>query len=595
MGATPPGDTPSARRRRVLPILALAATLAAFAFAGLWLRNSAAVPTPYRFTLDQTGPILFSPNGRWMVTVSTGLRVRSLQDVKWHLLPGTDSAVNPFWSPDSSTIGFFADGRLRAIGNDGSNLQNLAAAPEPRGGSWRGGVPDGTILFASAGQLQTLDLRSGKVSQLALRFSEGKVPSLPVFCPEGDGFIYLVLSGRASGIFRSSLSSREITGQHVLDSIYGATFARHPRSGRWQIFFVRGNLGILSRAVMTAPIDPRTGALTGDAVRVVDAVSNWAGTDYATFDVSSNGMIYWRNTTPALPIWRLRWFDRNGNVTGTTGDAAGYFSISLSPDDSRVATVQGFPDQQVWIHNLQNGTATRLSSQPSGDGIAWSPDGGSIYFTSLTDTGSRVMRQSADPGSTPEVVYVDTTNRVLMVQAITPGGRGLILAEFVDPSASTIMRLDLFAPLETRKPEPLFPTSSVSGQFNVRISPDGRLLVVIASGIVYASRFPPAGDILRQVATYPASAWAFFSRDGRTLYVISGQALYSHPVITAHDGGLRLGERSLLFRLIHPMRTYASPAAASRDGNRLLALATDSQEETRLQVLTDWTSLLTKP
>jgi hypothetical protein len=162
----------------------------------------------------------------------------------------------------------------------------------------------------------------------------------------------------------------------------------------------------------------------------------------------------------------------------------------------------------------------------------------------------------------------------------------------VDPSASTIVRLDLSAPPETREPESLFPTSSGSGQFNVRISPDGRSLVVIASGIVYASRFPPAGDPLRQVAAFPGAAWAFFSRDGRTLYVISGQALYSHPVITAQDGGLRLGERSLLFRLIHPLRTYANLAAASRDGSRLLALATDSMEETRVQVLTDWTTLL---
>ena len=178
------------------------------------------------------------------------------------------------------------------------------------------------------------------------------------------------------------------------------------------------------------------------------------------------------------------------------------------------------------------------------------------------------------------------------MQAITPDGRYLVLAQFVDASASTIVRLDLSAPPEGRKAEPLLPAAAVSGQFNVRISRDGRSLIVISSGIVYASRFPPAGNSLRQVAAFPAAAWPFFSRDGRTLYVISGQALYSHPVIIAQDGGLRLGERSLLFRLIHPQRTYANLAAASRDGSRLLALATDSVEETRVQVLTDWTTLL---
>ena len=58
------------------------------------------------------------------------------------------------------------------------------------------------------------------------------------------------------------------------------------------------------------------------------------------------------------------------------------------------------------------------------------------------------------------------------------------------------------------------------------------------------------------------------------------------------DGGIHLGERSLLFHLNHSMRTLANIGAASRDGSRILALATDSVEETLVQVLTDWTTLV---
>lgn len=526
-----------------------------------------------------------------MVNVADGLRVRSLDSAKWQLLPGTDSAVDPFWSQDSTTIGFFSEGRLHAIALDGSSPQSLAPAPEPRGGSWRGGVSDGQILFAAAGKLQTLDLRSGKVEPLPLRFAEGQPPALPIFCPEGDGFLYLMPAGRESALFRSSLSSREATGERVLPTFYGAVIARHPRSGRWHLFFMRGSPGQLNRTLMTAPMNPKTGALAGDSVRVIEALSNWVGTDYASFDVSAGGIILWRNTFPALPIWRLRWFDRNGNITRTIGDAAGYASIALAPDEAHVATVQGYPDQQVWIYNLQNGTGTRLPGPPATDSIIWSPDGQSVYYSSRSDTGLRVMRQAVAPGSMPETLYKDTSSRSLMAQAITPDSRYLILSQYIDVSSTTTMQVDLSAPFNTRQPEPLFANSVRLGQTNVRLSPNGKILIATADGTIYACPFPPAGHVPRQVTAFPTQAWAFFSRDSRTLYVVSGQALYSHPVITTADGSIRVGDRSLLFRLVHAMRAYATPAAASRDG-RILAIATDSVEETRMQVLTDWTTLL---
>ena len=428
---------------------------------------------------------------------------------------------------------------------------------------------------------------------MPLRFADGQPPALPIFCPEGDGFLYLIPAGRDSALFRSSLSSRETKGQRVVDTFYGAATARHPRSGRWHLFFLRGDPGQLNRVLMTAPMNPRTGALEGQAVRLVDAMSNWPGTDYASFDASAGGMISWRTTMPALPIWRLRWFDRNGNITGTLGDAAGYASIALSPDDTRVAAVQGFPDQQVWIYNLLNGTGTRLSGPPCTDGIIWSPNGKSIYYSSRSDTGLRLKRQSVDAGSSPESLYTDVGSRSLMVQAVTPDGRYLVLSQNMDVGSSRLVRLDLSAPVETRQPEPLFANSFRFGQSNARLSPDGKILIATANNTVYACPFPPAGKAPRQVTAFSAPCWAFFSRDGRTLYFLSGQALYSHPVIATPDGGIRLGERTLLFRLTHMVRTYGTPGAVSGDG-RILAIATDSIEETRIQVLTDWTSLLKK-
>lgn len=67
--------------------------------------------------------------------------------------PGTENAVYPFWSPDSRTIGFFANGALKTIDASGGPVRTLCAAPGTGpGGAWS---RDGVIVFAS-GQLQGL-------------------------------------------------------------------------------------------------------------------------------------------------------------------------------------------------------------------------------------------------------------------------------------------------------------------------------------------------------------------------------------------------------------------------------------------------------
>lgn len=62
------------------------------------------------------------------------------------MLPGTESAAFPFWSEDSSYVGFFSDGLLKSVSVEGADVRNLAPAPDPRGGTWRGSVKDGVLV-----------------------------------------------------------------------------------------------------------------------------------------------------------------------------------------------------------------------------------------------------------------------------------------------------------------------------------------------------------------------------------------------------------------------------------------------------------------
>jgi hypothetical protein len=109
-------------------------------------------PDKTTFSPDADAQAL-SPDGRQIAFVATGsdgtpmLWVRRFDSLNARALPGTDAATQPFWSPDSRSIGFFASGKLKRIDAGSGPPQTLADAPFPLGGSWSAG---GVIVFGGA-------------------------------------------------------------------------------------------------------------------------------------------------------------------------------------------------------------------------------------------------------------------------------------------------------------------------------------------------------------------------------------------------------------------------------------------------------------
>ena len=70
---------------------------------------------------------------------SASLWLRDLDSLNGRILPGTSGASYPFWSPDSRSVGFFADNKLKKIYVTGGPALTLCDTPltsQLRGGSW---------------------------------------------------------------------------------------------------------------------------------------------------------------------------------------------------------------------------------------------------------------------------------------------------------------------------------------------------------------------------------------------------------------------------------------------------------------------------
>jgi serine/threonine protein kinase len=143
--------------------------------------------------------IALSPDGRILAFVTGGasnkLWIRPLDSHAARELPGTDGALQPFWSPDQRSLGFFAGGKLKRIDLSGDRVITLADAPGGRGASWNG---DNVIVFSAAanGPIWKISALGGTPAR-ATTFASADLSResshrFPAFLPDGRHFLFYV-------------------------------------------------------------------------------------------------------------------------------------------------------------------------------------------------------------------------------------------------------------------------------------------------------------------------------------------------------------------------------------------------------------------
>ncbi len=139
-----------------------------------------------------------SPDGTRLVFYAAdqlgkgALWLRALESLEARRLPGTEEGFQPFWSPDSQSLAFFAARRLYRLDvASGERREVCAFEGNARGGSWGA---TGSIIFATGNPptLMRVASQGGKPTPVQLQGAENYLPpvSWPSFLPDGHSFLY---------------------------------------------------------------------------------------------------------------------------------------------------------------------------------------------------------------------------------------------------------------------------------------------------------------------------------------------------------------------------------------------------------------------
>jgi Tol biopolymer transport system component len=539
--------------------------------------------------------LALSPDGRAIVFVAAApgarptLWLRSLDAVTARLLPGTEGAESPFWSPDDLWIGYFADGNLKKTPASGGPSQVIAAnVPDNRLASWG---PDDTIIF-SRGTTGILRVSSsgGMVTPVTEPDASRQEGShrFPQFLPDGRHFLFSVRSSVAdqAGAYAGSLDGKT---KKLL--IPGNTTALYAPSGH--VLFLNGD------TLMGQAFDAERLELKGQAFLVEGGVGR-SSTGSGSYSVSGTGTLGYAGTlsTPG----RLTWFDRRGAPSDSAAPAGDYTDFRLSPDQTRLAASlvnpkTGFPD--IWITDLTRGGSAPFTFGPAVNASpVWAPDGARIIFrTTRTGGLAEFNAKSAGGGGKEEPVLSHTVSRAsgalssnMMLYDWSPDGRHLLFST-ITSSDSDLWLLPLAG-----DPKPVRFLSAPGDQWHGSFSPDGRL-------VAYTSN--ESGRLEVKVQTFPLTdrQWPVsttggyeprWRADGREMYYLS---LDQKLMAVGVGPGPSFGAPTELFPVriaggVSFQRTHYVP---SRDGRRfLINTPTGDAGIVPITVVLNWTAALKK-
>ncbi len=556
--------------------------LAVLAFSWLYFHKTAEFEHTFRLSIlpptnSSFESFAISPDGRTVAFTAawkgnTALWIRALDSLEAKPLPGTETASQPFWSPDSRSIGFFTTSKLKTIDTAGGPTRDLADIVVGRGASWsREGIivfapkPDGILYQIAA---------NGSVPQpvTSLDGSRAEIShALPHFLPDGRRFLYLAATARpgASAIRVGSLDGK--TSKVLLASDGGAAYAPPSMSRPASLLFVSDG------ELMHQPFDLNNLVLTGQRTIIAPEIRyrRWREPG---FSLSDRGILLYQAGNSADR--RFTWFDRQGTVLTTIGPPNAFSAFSLSPDEQHLtAWADNDPATTattVWLMDLsRDGVLSRFSELGQAEAEflpVWSPDSRELLFSRGDERRMRLLRRALNGGTTQTIL--DSDGPKFPTDWSSDARFVAFNTQWPDYRDMHIWTMQLNT---SSAPQALaqHPYAELGASFSPAGSGEGPRWMAYTSAEtgrdeVYVRDFSSAG---RKWTASTTGGWMpHWSRDGHELFYLDLEGnLISVSVHAGHAPGLG-APRTLFASDLRPtpIQTLMNQYAVSRDGQRFL-------------------------
>jgi serine/threonine-protein kinase len=476
---------------------AITATALAIAAAGWLLFWRAAHPVDHPLTrlsvdlgptampgLNLTAAI--SPDGRRLVFAARGpdgrqqLATRLLDQAQPTLLPGTEGGGDPFFSLDGQWIGFFAGAELKKISVQGGSPVVLCGAYNARGASWG---EDENIIAAMGPQAPLYRVPvAGGMRRLFTKPGPGEFTHRwPQVLPGGRAVVFTA-SPSVTSMDNADIEAVSLKTGKIKILQRGGYFGRYLPSGH----LVYVHQGVL----LGVKFDVERLEVQGTPVPLLDDVAANPVTGGGQFDFSSLGTFVYASGKSAAQTWRVAWLDGSNKMQSLLAVPGAY--PRLSPDGRKLSLVD---KGDIYIHDLERETTTRLTFSGDTASPVWAPDGQHLVFQSISN-GLHISWIRSDGAGDPQPLLEQANHPI--PSSFSRTGRVAYLETNPETGLDlSTLPVDLTDPDHPKpgKPESFLRTSN--DESVPRFSADGRWIAYRSNesgnNEIYVRPFPAAG------------------------------------------------------------------------------------------------------
>ena len=285
------------------------------------------------------------------------LYIRALDRLEPTLVPRSEGASSPFFSPDGRWIGFFARGKLKKATVDGGEPIELADSGVPRGGVW---CDDDTIVYSPLTTSGLLRIPSGGGTPTPLTTLDAsrqeRTHRFPAPLPNGEVAFTVGTSDKSGSYDDSRIDAVELASGKRRTLVVGASMVRYAASGH----LLLGRNG----QIFAVPLADARGGPVANSRLAVQGVEGIETSGVVFFDVADDGTLIYAERDPQAKQLELVRVGRDGTVEPLPFPPREYRAPRVSPDGKRITVGVGAGRggaSDIWIGDLATGEMSRLT------------------------------------------------------------------------------------------------------------------------------------------------------------------------------------------------------------------------------------------